>query len=254
MNRAHRDTIIPEQAAIISETAARIAFPDRDPIGGRFFSADTVRTVVGVVPDVAFDAWGRRKSKIYIPHAEYGDDRNWALIQVVKTESGAGILSQVRRELDALDPELVIYRTRSMQEVIGRHTARDRFALTLMGIFAGVALALAAIGVYGILSYTVSQRTHEFGIRMALGATAATVGRRVMTQGAVLAGFGLGAGFLGAYWLSRLLRSLLFGVSVTDPLVFAVVPLCLMVVALSAGYAPARRATRITPTQALREE
>ncbi len=239
---------------IISETAARIALPDRDPIGQQFYSADTVRTVVGVVPDVAFDARGSRKSKVYIPHTEFGDDRNWALIQAVKTESGLGILPQVRRELDAIDPELVIYRARTMEQLLGRHMESERFALTLMGIFGGVALLLAAIGVYGILSYSVSQRTREFGIRMALGATTGAVRRRVLTQGATLAGVGLLTGLLGAFWLSKLLQSMVFGVSVTDPVIFGVVTLSLALVAMAAGYVPARRATKVTPMQALREE
>jgi predicted permease len=239
---------------IISETAANIAFPGQDAVGRQFYSADTVRTVVGVVPDVAYDARGRRKSKIYIPHAEFGDDRNWALVQVVKTESGLAILPQVRSVLDAIDPELVIYRARTMEQVLGLHMETERFALTLMGIFGGVALLLAAIGVYGILSYSVSQRTREFGIRMALGATVGAVRRRVLAQGALLAGIGLLTGLLGALWLSQLLRSLLFGVSVTDPVIFAVVTACMALVALAAGYLPARRATRVTPMQALREE
>ena len=106
---------------VISETAAEIAFPGRDAIGQQFFSADADRTVIGVVPDVAFDARGSRKSKIYIPHTEFGDDRNWALVQVVKTSAGLGVLPQIRQELDAIDPELVIYRARTMNQVLGRH-------------------------------------------------------------------------------------------------------------------------------------
>ena len=239
---------------VISETAAEIAFPGRDAIGQQFFSAGADRTVIGVVPDVAFDARGSRKSKIYIPHTEYGDDRNWALVQVVKTSAGLGVLPQIRRELDAIDPELVIYRARTMDQVLGRHMESEKFALTLMGIFSGVALLLAAIGVYGILSYSVSQRTREFGIRMALGATTGAVRRRVLGQGAIVAGFGLLTGLLGAFWLSKLLQSMVFGVSVTDPVIFALVTLILALVALAAGYVPARRATRVTPMQALREE
>jgi putative ABC transport system permease protein len=173
---------------------------------------------------------------------------------VVKTSAGLGVLPQIRRELDAIDPELVIYRARTMDQVLGRHMESEKFALTLMGIFSGVALLLAAIGVYGILSYSVSQRTREFGIRMALGATTGAVRRRVLGQGAILAGFGLLTGLLGAFWLSKLLQSMVFGVSVTDPVIFALVTLILALVALAAGYVPARRATRVTPMQALREE
>lgn len=239
---------------IISQSAADIAFEDADPIGRRLFSPGELRTVVGVVPDVAWTARGDRMPKIYIPHAEFGDDRNWALIQVVKTQPGATILGAVRRELDAMDPQLVIYRARPMEAVVGRHIAQDRFALTLMSVFAAVALALAAIGVYGVLSYSVSQRTHEFGIRMALGASTRTVRRLVLARGAVVAGAGLGLGLLGAYWLSRLMQALLFGVEATDPQIFGVVTLFLGLVALGAGYLPARRATRISPMQALREE
>jgi putative ABC transport system permease protein len=165
-----------------------------------------------------------------------------------------GILPQVRDVLDAIDPELVIYRARTMEQVLGLHMESERFALTLMGIFGGVALLLAAIGVYGILSYSVSQRTREFGIRMALGATVGAVRRRVLAQGALLAGIGLLTGLVGALWLSQLLRSLLFGVSVTDPAIFTAVTICMALVALAAGYLPARRATRVTPMQALREE
>jgi putative ABC transport system permease protein len=239
---------------IINESTAKIAFRDANPIGGRFYSADTVRTVVGLVPDVAWTARGDRVAKIYLPHAEFGDDRNWALIQVVKTAGGVEILGGVRRVLDAMDPQLVIYRARFMEDVVGRHIAQDRFAPTLMGVFAAVALMLAAIGVYGVLSYSVSQRTHEFGIRMALGATVGAVRRLVLTRGLALAVAGLGLGLLGAYWLSQLLQGLLFGVSVKDPQIFAAVTVCLAFVALAAGYVPARRATRITPMQALREE
>jgi predicted permease len=239
---------------IISESTARIAFPERDPVGQRFFSAGEERTVIGVVADVAFDARGSRGPKIYIPHAEFGDDRNWALTQVIRTRTGPALLPRVRLELDALDPELVIYRARTMDQVIGRRVEGDRFALTLMGLFAGVAMVLAAIGIYGILSYSVSQRRHEFGIRMALGATSASLLRRVMRQGAILTSVGLGIGILGAFWLSRLLRSMVFGVQVTDPVIFAGVTVTLGVVAVAAGYFPALRATRVTPMRALREE
>ena len=149
------------------------------------------------------------------------------------------------------DPETIVLLA---QQVLGRHMESEKFALTLMGIFSGVALLLAAIGVYGILSYSVSQRIREFGIRTALGATTGAVRRRVLAQGAILAGLGLLTGLLGAFWLSKLLQSMVFGVSVTDPAIFALVTVILALVALAAGYVPARRATKVTPMQALREE
>ena len=137
---------------------------------------------------------------------------------------------------------------------MGRQVARDRFALTLMGIFAVIALTLAAIGIYGVLSYSVNQRTQEIGIRMALGARPAQVRRIVVGQGLVLAAIGIAVGIGGAFGLTRLLDSMVFGVSVRDPLIFVAVPVTLGLVAALAGYLPARRATKVDPMEALRSE
>ncbi|MFB3110454.1 MAG: FtsX-like permease family protein, partial [Gemmatimonadales bacterium] len=192
---------------------------------------------------------------VYMPHTEYGDDRNWALIQVVSATANPGsLLPLVRNELTAIDRDLVVYHPHPMTTVMGRQVARDRFALTLMGIFSLVALTLAAIGIYGVLSYSVNQRTQEIGIRMALGARTAQVRRIVVGQGLVLAAIGVAVGMGGAFAATRLLDSMVFGVSVRDPLIFAVVPLTLGLVAALAGYLPARRATRVDPMQALRNE
>lgn len=240
---------------VISETAADIAFPDKDPIGRQFFAADTVRTVVGLVRDVAYDARGSRMAKIYIPHAEYGGDRNWALAQVVRTSGDpVTVLAAAGGELRAMDPQLVLYRADTMHGVLGQEIAQDRFALSLMALFAIVAVLLAAIGIYGVLSYWVGQRTHEIGIRLALGATAGRVLRAFVRQVAWLAGVGILIGLLGAWWLSTLLGSLVYEVDVRDFRVYVVSALILSLVALSAGVLPARRATGVAPANALREE
>ena len=147
-----------------------------------------------------------------------------------------------------------MYQPRTMDAVLGREIARDKFVLILMAVFAGVALSLAAVGIYGVLSYSVNQRIHEIGIRMALGARATQVRSIVVGQAALVAGFGMAAGLAGAFGLSRFMQSLLFEVTVTDPVVFGGVAALLGVVAIVAGYIPARRATRIDPMVALRRE
>ena len=159
-----------------------------------------------------------------------------------------------RRELAAIDPDLVLHNASKMIDVMGREIAQERFALMLMAIFAAVALTLAAIGMYGVLAYSVSQRTQEIGIRMALGARSTQVRGIVVGQGIAVAAVGIGVGLVGAFALSQLLQSLVFGVSVTDPTIFATVTGSLGIVALLAAYLPARRATRVDPMEALRNE
>ena len=153
-----------------------------------------------------------------------------------------------------MDGALVLYQPRTMNDVLGRQIAKDKFVLILMAVFATVALSLAAVGIYGVLSYSVNQRVHEIGIRMALGARATQVRGIVVSQAALVAGLGMTAGLAGAYGLSRFMQSLLFEVTVTDPMVFGGVPALLAVVAFVAGYLPARRATKIDPMVALRRE
>ncbi len=240
---------------IISKSAADRAFPDGDPLGKQFGAAGEWRTVVGVVSDVAVDHRGTFQPTVYVPHTEFGDNRNWAMIQVVaSTRERGDLLQWVRNELAAIDRDLVVYHPRPMATVMGRQVAQERFALTLMGIFAAVALTLAAIGIYGVLSYSVSQRTQEIGIRMALGARAREVRRIVVGQGLGLAALGIAVGIGGALGLTRLLDSMVFGVSLRDPVIFTAVPVTLGVVAILAGYLPARRATRVDPIEALRSE
>lgn len=240
--------------AIISKMAADRAFPDGGAIGRPIGAAGKPRTVVGIVSDVAVDHRGTFQPTVYIPHTEYGDDRNWALIQVVSaTANPSSLLPLVRSELTAIDRDLVVYHPRPMTTVMGRQVARDRFALTLMGVFAVVALTLAAIGIYGVLSYSVNQRTQEIGIRMALGAGGTTITWLVVGHALALAGIGIGVGLAVAVGATRFMESMLFEVSPFDVVTFGTVAIGLAAVAALAAYVPARRAARLDPVTALRE-
>jgi len=244
-----------EPVGIISQSLAHAVYGETDPLGEMFRTGGENFTVIGVVGNVAYEADGTGKEKIYLTHGQFGDDRNWSLTYVVKTAThAAGVFGPARRELAALDPALVLHNPRTLEAVVGRHRARDQFTLLLMGIFAAIALCLAAVGIYGVLSYSVSQRTHEIGVRMALGARPAHVRGIVMARGLAVAGVGTFAGLAGAFGLSNLLRSIVFEVSTQDPVVFIGVPLVLGFVVIVAGYIPARRATKVDPLDALRSE
>jgi putative ABC transport system permease protein len=175
---------------------------------------------------------------------------------VIRTEqSDASQLSPaVRAEVRAFDANQIIWRVRTLEELVGTSVAPRRFNMLLLGIFASVALVLAAIGLYGVMSYSVSWRTHEIGIRMALGAKGTDVLRLVVRQGMSMTLIGLALGLVGAFMLSRVMVGLLYGVSATDPLTFAGVSLVLLGVAFLACLIPARRATRVNPIVALRTE
>lgn len=240
--------------ALVSESLARATWGDRDPIGAQFsFGGEEVFNVIGVVSDVAFDTRGGTMGGAYLSHAQYAPDRNWALTYTIRT-GNAGFFENARRELAGIDPALVLYHPRSLDAVLGGHRARDRFTFLLMAAFAAVALSLASIGVYGVLSWSVNRRAQEIGIRLALGARAAQVRTMVVRHALSVAGAGLGIGLAGAFALSRFLRSLVFGVSVRDPAVFAGVAILLAAVTLFAGLIPALRASRVDPLDALRRE
>ncbi|MEE8135488.1 MAG: ABC transporter permease [Gemmatimonadales bacterium] len=249
------DRLDTAPVAIVSESLARLVHGDSDPLGQTFSLNGDEHTIIGVVGNVAYEANGMSFDKVYVSHGQFAGDRNWGLTYTVKAEMVPGrLVEPARRALAAIDPALVLYHPRSMEAVIGRHRARDQFTLLLMVVFAAVALTLAAVGVYGVLSYTVSQRTHEIGVRMALGARPGQVRATVMVHGATVAGIGMLVGLIGAFGLSRLLESLVFEVSSRDPTVFFGVAIVLALVVLAAGYVPARRATRVDPLDALRSE
>lgn len=241
--------------AVVSAGFARVAFPGLpldQVIGQRIRTLGKPRVIVGVAGDVALDARDAPSIMVYHAHAQGASDRNWALTQVVAADlPPEQLLGAVRSELAALDPQLVVYRPAPMAEVVGRGVSRERFALVLMVAFAVVALLLAALGLYGVLAYSVRQRTQEIGIRMALGASAGQVRALVLRQAAAVAGAGLAVGFGGALLLARGLSSFLFRSSPWDPRVLGATMLLLTIVAFLASWLPAWRASRVEPRTAM---
>jgi putative ABC transport system permease protein len=243
--------------AIVSRRLLEEAFGERagDAIGTVAWLNGDPLTVVGVVPDVAYDARGAVGPVLYLSHSQYANDRNWTMTYTVRTAPGSpSVVDGVRRTLAALDPGLVLYQQHSLASVLGDQRARDRFSFLLMTIFATVALSLAAIGVYGVLSYAVSQRAEEMGIRLAVGARPAQVRAGVLLHGLQVAAAGLAIGIPTALGLGRLLRSMVFDVSPSDPAVFIAVATLLVLATLTAAWIPASRATRADPLRILRRD
>jgi len=211
---------------------------------------------VGVVEDVKNHALEKPTgTEVYLMYGQrYARDERVLFVSLRARNNPASLLGDVRRELRELDPSLPLARVRLMGDVVSAAQSRPRFLTLLLTLFAGVALVLAAVGIYGVISYSVAQRTKEFGVRMALGAQRVDVLRIVLGRGMVLALLGIGLGLAGAFLLTRLLDTLLFGVTPTDPLTFVVVSFLLVAVAFLASYLPARRATQVNPIEALRFE
>jgi putative ABC transport system permease protein len=249
------DAVDAAPVAIINEETARRYFTEGDPLNQEIPAEGRLRRIVGIVRDVAHDHRGNVAPKVYLPHAQLADNRNWVLTYVIATATPRTDLPEIaRRELAAVDPDLVIHDVRPMDEVTAGAIARERFVLILMVVFAGVAAALAGAGIYGVLAYTVGQRTREIGIRMALGAQKRSVRWAVVRQAAGPVATGTVVGLLGALAASRVLESMLFQVGSRDLVTFIAVPTAMALVALIAGYVPARRASRIDPMEALRQE
>ncbi len=164
------------------------------------------------------------------------------------------LIAAAREQVKQVDPDQPIYNIRTMNEIRAESVAPERLNLTLFSIFAGIALLLAIVGIYGVMSYTVTQRTHEIGIRMAIGAQQRDVFKMVMGQGMMLALIGIAIGLVGAFALTRLMATMLFGVTATDPATFAAIAILLTAVALVACYLPGRRATKVDPVVSLRYE
>jgi putative ABC transport system permease protein len=240
----------------ISASLAQQLFPHESALGRRIvigYPQDASREIVGIVGDVKdSDLSARQSAQIYVPFVQ---NPFWAADIVVRAHGNPSALGgALREQIRAIDSALPVAEVRPMSEVIASSIAQPRFRTTLLSLFGAAALLLAAIGIYGVLAYTVAQQTREIGIRMALGANPGRVMRLVLGRGLRLAGAGTVIGVLAALLLTRLLGSLLFDVSATDPLTFAAVAGLLLGVAFIACYAPARRAMRVDPIVALRYE
>ena len=246
--------------ALVNETLAKTYYPNQDPIGRRVRpgGAAVWLTIVGVAKDVKQGGLSEPTgTELYFnnPQVAAANIAQRTMNIVVRTARAPLVLSgAVRRTVRELDSSLPVAQLQTMDENIARTVRRPRFVTLLLGTFAALALALAAVGTYGVISYMVAERSHEIGIRMAMGAQTGNVLRMVLQSGLALAGGGLLLGLLGAVGLTRLMRSLLFGVSPTDATTLLLAPVVLGVVAAAACLIPARRATRVDPVTALREE
>jgi putative ABC transport system permease protein len=237
---------------IVSQTTARRFWGEGDALGRTLHrKGDTARTytVVGVVGDVRQNALNQETPAIYYP--SIGQAAGMGV--VVRTDAPpTSILPVVREQVHALDAALPVSQVRTMDEWLANGAAQPRLNAILLGVFAAVAMLIAAIGIYGVLAYSVTQRTREIGLRMALGAPRGGVLRLIVREGMMVGAIGIGAGLAGALALSRVLASLVFDVRVRDPLTYVVVAAALAVVALAACVIPARKASRVDPMVALR--
>lgn len=243
---------------LVDEFMAHQLWPNQDPLGKRVSFGDLASkpewsTVIGVVGRIKQDTLDSdSRIALYMSQNQF---ISRAMNIVLRTNTDpASLASAVNHELHELDRELPVYRVLTMDQRIAGSLARRRFSTILLGVFAGLALALATIGIYGVMAYLVNQGTRELGIRIALGATQRTILSLIVAQGMKLALFGVAVGIVAAFALSRLVSGLLFGVAATDPLTFAAIAVLLVLVSLLASYIPARRAARIDPMISLRSE
>ena len=255
-----RDNETAAPVAIIDETMAQTYWPKEDPIGKRIKqggrqSPQPWRTIVGVVRHVRYRTLeSPSRVEFYWPYEQTSFPLASMSLAIHTSSDPRSLAGVVQREVQALDPDQPVYRIRTMNELMAESVARRRLSMFLLAIFAGLALALAAVGIYGIMSYTVAQRAHEVGIRMALGASSADVVRMVLGQSLGLTIGGILVGLAGSLALTNFLSSLLFNVKATDAATFLLVALILAIVALIASFVPAYRATTVDPVNALREE
>jgi len=260
---ADSDDTQAQQVILIDETLASRYWPDSSPVGQRIRPVTRSArnpnapipwfTIVGVVGNIksdGFDAAG--EPHIYRPVFQ---SPPYASVVFVRTSSDPGSIGEiVRAEVQHVDPGIPVFSVRTMSSVLSASLAERRFTLELLGVFAGVALLLASIGIYGVMAYTFSQRTNEIGIRIAMGAQRADILKMALTEGAVTIAFGVGAGLFGSLALTRFLQSMLFSVKATDPITFVTIAVLLAGVTLLACLVPAHRATRVDPLTALRHE
>ncbi len=248
----------PLNSIIIDEEFAKRYWPGEDPIGKRIGMGSEEHprflTVLGVVARVKMEGLGQDSNRVqgYFPFKQIPNND----MTVIAKASGDPnqLIGGVRQQVAAIDPDQPIYGVRTMHEIRAESVAPERLNLTLLSIFAGIALILAIVGIYGVMSYSVTQRTREIGIRMAIGAQPRDVFRMVIWQGMLLALIGVAVGLVGAFGFTRLMTTMLFGIEPTDPTTFAAIAVLLTAVALVACYVPGRRATKVDPVVSLRYE
>ncbi len=253
-----RDADGTTPVVIINQTFANRFFADEDPLGKRFCYGDPDPqnpwlTIVGIVGDMrrtGFDSEARCET--FLPHAQAASS---GMTMIVRASSDPmNLIGAMRSKIWEIDKDQAIYDIRTMDAMLGQMMSQRRFNMMLFGILAAVALILASVGIYGVISYSVTQRTHEIGIRLALGASPTDVMKMILRQGMLLAVAGVGLGLGASFLLTRFMSSLLYGVSATDPVTFAIIGATLAVVALGACFVPARRALKVDPMVALRYE
>jgi putative ABC transport system permease protein len=257
------DDVKGQPVVLINEALAGQFWQDGDPVGQTIIyklsknrlakRQDVSATIVGVVADIRSDGFDvASPPRVYTPVFQ---NATYATVIYVRTGLDSATLAEsVRRAVQAVDPSVPVFHVRSMDEAVAKSLAERRFVLQLLGVFASIALLLAAIGIYGVMAYTFSQRTREIGIRMTFGAQRGDILRLALGEGALLVVFGIATGLAGALVLTRFLQSMLFNVETTDPITFSAIALLLGGVALLACFVPALRATRVAPLVALRYE
>lgn len=253
-----RDTATSPPVIVVNDVFARWAYPNQDPIGKRVkFSKPTIESpwysIIGVARGEKQDGLNKEvKPEVYEIHRQNAQSR--MMLAVRTTGDPMKLAGAVREEIRAMDRDLPPFDIRPMTEVLNLSLATQRFTMLLLGIFAALALSLAAIGIYGVIAYSVTQRTHEIGIRRALGAGTSDVVKMIAREALVLAGSGIVVGVAASIAVTRLISGLVFGVSVTDPTTFVAVAVLLAAVAFIAAFVPARRAIKVDPMIALRYE
>jgi putative ABC transport system permease protein len=250
-----RDVATGGRTVIVSESVARKFFPGQEAIGRGISIDGPPREIVGVVGDIKQSSLESSAGlQVYRPFNQNSDND---LLFVVRTRNPAGeaaVLGALRQAITRSDRNVPVFAAQPLAAAVGASIARQRFGMTVFAVVSGVALLLAAIGIYGVLAYCVSQRTGEIGIRMALGARANSVARLVLSEGGRLVAVGVAAGLLGSLLLTQFVEKLLFGVQPHDPLTFALVVLLMALIAVPACLIPALRAARVDPMMALRGE
>ena len=264
------DTASSDRVVIINEAFAKKFWPNQDALGQRMLIGkglgpefdDPPRQIIGIVGSVTEASLnGGKVPVMYVPHSQVSDGLTklgaslLPLSWVIRTNADPfSVAAAARHEFETLDAQLAPSHVVTMEQLISESTVQQNFSTLLLTVFAGLALLLAAVGIYGLMAYSVQQRTQEIGIRMALGANRAKIMTMILNQGARLAGIGTVIGLGGAYALTRFLSKFLFGVKTNDPMAFSIVAVTLVAITLLAGAVPARRATRVDPMVALRQE